>query len=140
MDPLDSTDAVEFRVNGNGARAVAIVAIARSAALPLLCRLIGHEPEEGLALMADERDERVHQAKVLREIADRIEDGEAPPLSGEVIDVLLREYSDRLSADSAGRMRRELAVRENEVDVDTATNLRAQLDARRGTTEKSGKF
>jgi hypothetical protein len=82
--------------------------------------------------MADDHDERTHQSSVLREIAERIGDGTAPTLSREVWGALLREFSDRVSADSARRLRTELHRRHSDVDADTATQLRAQLEARRG--------
>ena len=85
--------------------------------------------------MGNETDDRTHQASVLREMADGIADGSSPPLSREVWMALLREYSDRVSADSARRLRGELHRRQSEVETDTATQLRAQLEARRRKPE-----
>ena len=80
----------------------------------------------------DDRGERKHQSSVLREMADRIDDGTAPPLSRDTWVVLLREYSDRVSADSARHLRIELRRRQSEVENATAARLRTQLEARRG--------
>jgi hypothetical protein len=82
--------------------------------------------------MADGNDERAHQASVLREMAERIADGSVAPFPRELWLELLRAYSDRVSADSARRLRTELDRRQSDVDVDTAAQLRAQLEARRG--------
>ena len=73
--------------------------------------------------MTDDDEERAHQAGVLREIAERIAGGGAPPLSRETWFALLREYSDRVSADSARRLRSELDRRHSDLDADTDTSI-----------------
>ena len=80
--------------------------------------------------MSEDDTDRKHQVAVLREIAARIEEGAAPPMSDDVFDALSREFSDRISVASAAKLRTQLATRESELDGRTASRLRAQLGAR----------